>query len=150
MNEISILNNWIISEFDKNNLVNTISIVPTLQMDSNKENVYPLVNIDMLNSVVQSDVIVVSFEITIVQQRDKRPVKTDSKLLGDTNYLDNVNETHSIAQRFINVLDRQNNSLNIEVDTISKLDFLKEFGRENLDGVQFIVDLSIPNLGTSC
>lgn len=150
MNEISILNNWIISEFEKNILVNTISIVPTLQMDSNKENVYPLVNIDMINSVVQSDVIVVSFEITIVQQRDKRPVKTDSKLLGDTNYLDNVNETHSIAQRFINVLDRQNNSLNIEIDTISKLDFLKEFSRENLDGVQFTVDLSIPNLGTSC
>lgn len=150
MNEISILNNWIISEFEKNILVNTISIVPTIQMDSNKENIYPLVNIDMLNSVVQSDVIVVSFEITIVQQRDKRPVKTDSKLLGDTNYLDNVNETHSIAQRFINVLDRQNNDFNIEIDTISKLDFLKEFSRENLDGVQFTVDLSIPNLGTSC
>jgi hypothetical protein len=150
MNEISILNNWIISEFDKNNLVNTISIVPTLQMDSNKENVYPLVNIDMLNSVVQNDVIVVSFEITIVQQRDKRPVKTDSKLLNDTNYLDNVNETHSIAERFINVLDRQNNSLNIELDTISKLEFLKEYSRENLDGVQFTIDLSIPNLGTSC
>ncbi|MEN9655443.1 MAG: hypothetical protein RL311_351 [Bacteroidota bacterium] len=150
MNEISILNNWIISEFDKNNLVNTISIVPTLQMDSNKENVYPLVNIDMLNSVVQNDVIVVSFEITIVQQRDKRPVKTDSKLLNDTNYLDNVNETHSIAERFINVLDRQNNSLNIELDTISKLEFLKEYSRENLDGVQFTIDLSIPNIGTSC
>jgi hypothetical protein len=150
MNEISILNNWIISEFDKNNLVNTISIVPTLQIDSNKENIYPLVNIDMLNSVVQNDVIVVSFEITIVQQRDKRPVKTDSKLLNDTNYLDNVNETHSIAERFINVLDRQNNSLNIEVDAISKLEFLKEWSRENLDGVQFSIDLSIPNIGTSC
>ena len=52
MNEISILNNWIISEFDKNNLVNTISIVPTIQMDANKENVYPLVNIDMLSSTI--------------------------------------------------------------------------------------------------
>ena len=91
-----------------------------------------------------------SFEISIVQQRDKRPVKTDSKLLDDTNYIDNVNETHSIAERFINVLDRQNNNLNIELNTISKLDFLKEFSRENLDGVQFTVDLSIPNSGTSC
>lgn len=150
MNEISILNNWIISEFDKNNLVNTISIVPTIQMDANKENVYPLVNIDMLSSTIQSDVVIVSFEISIVQQRDKRPVKTDSKLLDDTNYIDNVNETHSIAERFINVLDRQNNDLNIELNTISKLDFLKEFSRENLDGVQFTIDLSIPNSGTSC
>jgi hypothetical protein len=32
-----------------NELVNTVSIVPTIELDQNKENIYPLVNIDFIN-----------------------------------------------------------------------------------------------------
>lgn len=149
-NEISKLNDWIIAEYEKDNLVNTISIVPTLEIDLNKENVYPLVNVDMINSFVEEQVIIVIFNMTILQQRDTRPVKTDSKLLGDTNYIDNINETHSIAQRFINVLTMQNNEEVIEIDTLSTLKILKEFRGGLLDGVQFTINLSIPNVGRSC
>lgn len=149
-NEISKLNNWIIDQYESDKLVNTISIVPTLELDLNKENIYPLVNIDMINSFIEEQVIIVIFNMTILQQRDKRPVKTDSKLLGDTNYLDNINETHSIAQRFINVLTMQNNDEQITIDTISTLKMLKEYKGGLLDGVQFTINLSIPNVGFSC
>jgi hypothetical protein len=150
MNETSKINNFTIALFNANELVNTISIIPTNLIDLNKENIYPLVNLEMLTADVQPDVIVFDFRITVVQQRDVRPIKTDSKLLSDSNYLDNINETLSIAQRFINVLTRQNNDYEIEIVNQSNVDFLKEWRGSMLDGVQFTIELSIPNEDTSC
>jgi hypothetical protein len=150
MNETTLLNNWVIEEFAKNGLVNTISIVPTAEIDMNKENIRPLVNVDMRNSNIQEQVLVFAFTITVVQRRDTLPIKTDSKLLGNTNYLDNINETMSIAQRFINVLTGQNNTLNIEMETLGDIRILKLWNGSDLDGVQFDIELSIPNIGLSC
>ena len=150
MNELSLINSFVIGQFQDNNLVNTISIVPTLEMDFNKENIYPLVNIDMKQTDIQDQAIIVSFTITIIQQRDVKPIKTDSKLLSNENYIDNLNETHSIAQRFINVLNRQNNTDNIEIQSLSTLRALKNYGTSGCDGFQFDIDLSIPNYGSSC
>jgi len=149
-NEISKLNNWILEEYSKNNLVNTLSVVPTEVLDMNKANIYPLVNVDMTNSVVEDQVIIVYFTMTVLQQRDTRPVKTDSKLMEEDNYLDNLNETHSIAQRFINVLLMQNNDEIITIDSLSNLKFLKQWRGGLLDGVQFTIQLAIPNTGQSC
>lgn len=150
MNEITLINNWVIEQFDNNDLVNTISIVPTSTLDNNKENIYPLVNADLLTSSVEQQYIIVSFRITVLQQRDIRPKLADTKLLSDCNYLDNLNETHSIAQRFINVLLMQNNNLNIEFESKTDLTILKDWRGNGLDGVQFDISLSIPNNGVSC
>lgn len=149
MNELSLMQAFVIAQFQSNNLVNTISTVETDDIDLNKENVYALVNLDLRDTDILDDAIIVTYLITIVQARDIVPRKTDSKLLGDTNYIDNLNETHSIAQRFINYLTRQNNDENIEIDNLSPVTILKDW-RSGLDGVQFTIDLSIPNLGTSC
>lgn len=149
MNELSLINSFIIDEFNDNNLVNTITLVDSDSIDLNKENIYALVNIDFLTSNIQNDVIIATYKITIVQGRDIVPRKTDSKLLAGDNFLHNLNETHSIAQRFINVLTRQNNDANIEIQSSNDLDALKDW-RGGLDGVQFDIDLSIPNIGTSC
>jgi hypothetical protein len=150
MNEITKVYDYVINLFNLNELVDTISIVPTIEMDNNKENIYPLVNADLTATAIEDNIIICDFEITIVQQRNTTTIKTDSKLLNDTNYLDNMNETHSIASRFINVVSEQNNDDNIELDSISKLKPLKNWSRNSLDGFQFNVSLSIPNSGKSC
>lgn len=149
-NEISKMNDFVLDLFSSNLLVNSISIVPTIGLDLNKENIYPLVNVDMTNTEIEDQVITVFYTMTIINQRDKRPVKVDSKLLEDSNYIDNINETHSIAQRFINFLERQNNDEIIEIDTVSNLTILKEWRSGNCDGVQFTIQLTIPNRGESC
>jgi hypothetical protein len=149
MNETSKINKYIIDDFSSNDLVNTISIVETGLIDLNKENIHPLVNVDLIDAEVQDDAIIYEFIITAVQKRDINPQAIDSKLLNDSNYLDNINETLSIAQKFINRLRRFNNDENIEIVSISNLDFLKDFRGGGLDGVQFTINLSIHNEDTA-
>jgi hypothetical protein len=156
MNESSLIYDFIIAEFDANDLVNTISILPFAEIDINKENIYPLVNIDLIDidKTPSTDSLmsfhIFNFNITIIQQRDIKPIKIDSKLLNNTNYIDNINETYSIANRFIDVVENQNNDSNIEIDSRSRVKVLKEWGRGICDGVRFDISLSIPNMGTSC
>ena len=150
MNEIYTINDWLIKEFQKNVLVNTISTLPTLQMDTNIENIYPLVNLDLLDSDITENLISANYKITIVQQRDNKPQAQDNKLLTDSNYIDNVAETHSIAHKLLNVLLRGNNDFNIEILSQSNLRQLKNWSRNSLDGVQFELELSIPNTGCKC
>ena len=76
MNELQLLNDFVINHFESDNLVNTITIVPTINIDANKENIYPLVNIDLINSEVLSDAIIGSYKLTIITQRDIQPKKT--------------------------------------------------------------------------
>ncbi len=150
MNESSLIYNWIVDQFQSNELVNTISIVPTAVIDTNKENIYPLVNIDLIDIETESDYLTYNFNITVIQQRDIKPIKIDSKLMTNTNYIDNINETVSIANRFINVVEKQNNDSNIELQSLSRLKVLKEWGTGICDGVRFDISLSIPNIGLSC
>jgi hypothetical protein len=103
MNEIQIVYDWLIDHFSTNELVNTVSIVPTIELDQNKENIYPLVNIDFINKETEEQAIITTFKITVIQQRDTQPIKTNNKLLSDTNYLD-VNETIISAHVFITFL----------------------------------------------
>lgn len=147
MNELSLLNDFVIERFDLNPLVNTITIVPTIDIDANKENIYPLVNIDMVNTDIQTDAILVNYTITIVQQRELKSQKIDSKLLNDSNYLDNMNECHTIASKFINYLTWKNNDLVIEIQSQSDLKPLKNWGQAGLDGFRFDIELSIHNKG---
>ena len=150
MNEISILTTFLQNLFADNDMVNTISNVPTLEIDSNKMNIYPLVNVDLKKTTIEDQAIYTTLLITIVQQRDKRPVRTSSKILDDSNYIDNINETHSIAVKAINYLVRQNNTDNIEIESYTDLTILKEWSKEGLDGVQFSIVLSMHNRGSSC
>lgn len=145
MNELQLLNDYIINHFEKENLVNTISIVPTINIDANKENIYPLVNIDLIRKTTLSDAIVGQYRLTVITQRDIQPKKTNSKLLTDTNYLDNINEVSAIITKFINKLVRLNNDENITIDNISDETPLKNWGTSGCDGFQFEFELSIHN-----
>lgn len=152
MNEISVLYDYVINEFRLNPLVNTITTVVTSGLDINKENIYPLVNIDLVSSTISypdAEMLSVNFQITVVQQRDIIPNVTDNKLLLNSNWRDNINETHSIANTFISKIMRQLNLHNINVESVSAITFFDESYINGLDGCQFGINLTIPNT-TSC
>ena len=66
MNEIQITYDWLINHFKDSDLVNTVSILPTSELDQNKENIYPLVNIDFLNKETDEQAINTTFKISIM------------------------------------------------------------------------------------
>lgn len=150
MNELTLLMNFIISQFQDNDLVNTITMVQTKNIDNNKENIYQLVNIDYLQSEILEDAIIARYLITAVQQRDIQPKKLDSKLRLDSNLVDNWNETHAVLQRFINQFKSNNFPNNIELQSLITTTVLQDFNKNGLDGHQITIDLSIPNMGSGC
>lgn len=147
MNELQILNNFIIDKFSENPLVKTITTVPSIDIDGNNENIYQLVNIDLIDTVIETDAVIANYKITVIQQRDFIPNKTDSKLLIDTNYLDNINETHYTCTKFVNYLRWKNNDNNIEIQSLSSFKKLQNWGQGQCDGFQFTIELSIHNKG---
>lgn len=129
---------------------NTVTNYETRAIDSNIENIYPVVNIDFVESEIDSAIILLYFKVTILQQRDTRNVSHQNKIIGSDNLIDNLNETHYIASRFFAVIENNENTDNIELVEKSKLKILKQFNRNNLDGVQFDCTMSIPNDAYSC
>ena len=153
MNELSLLTQFLINHFEANDLVNTITMVETKYIDNNKENIYQLVNIDYLQSDEvgeETSYIVARYLITAVQQRDTRPQKTDSKLRLDSNFLDNLNETHSVLQKLLSVFRSNNFDNGIDLYSQTSLQKLENFNKNGLDGHQLTIELSMPNLSSGC
>jgi hypothetical protein len=150
MNELYLLTDFLINKFSENDLVNTVTLVETKDIDNNKENIYSLVNIDYLNSDTLEDAIVATFLITVVQQRDIRPKKTDSKLRLDTNLIDNLGETLSIITRFLNQMRSNNFANNIELFSNTQASKLENFNKNALDGHQITIELAMANMGSGC
>jgi hypothetical protein len=143
------IHKFLINYFSNDDLVNTVTLAKTIEIDHNQNNIYQLVNIDLTGSNVTYQAITFSFQITALQQRDKPNTNYDSKLLSDTNYLSNMNETHFVLNRFINVLMKQDND---EIYLLSNSDLrpLRNFNRQDLDGWQFTVTFQLPNTVPSC
>ena len=148
MNELAICTDFLISKLDNNPLINTISFINSTDIDLNKQNIYPLANVDIIDSIVGEEVINIKYVITIVQQRDIDTNFNNDKIFND-NLIDNLNETHGIATRFINNIKRTVNDDDIEISNISNLMMIKFSNSNLLDGVRFTLTLEIPNT-TSC
>lgn len=136
-NQISKLLNHIVLTFDANPLVNTIVFKDDDVVDVEKENVYPLVNIRVLNSRPDLNEKLVYFEFEILNQRDFIPKSQPSKLMLDTNYIDNLNICESIASDFIIEYEKSHNDLDIWIQEYSQFDFIRKDERNCLDGVKF-------------
>ncbi len=150
MNEISILLNYIVDWFKADELVGTVVLAADFEIDSQKENIYPIVAINFRESDPLADTIVGYFDITVLQQRNVSPDKQDSKLMFDSNMIDNWNETHAICNKFIRNLEFQNNEQNIELVSRTRLTTIKNRPTNGLDGYKFNCGISIPNKTESC
>jgi hypothetical protein len=147
MNELFLLTNFLVEKFQENDLVNTVTLVETKHLDNNKENIYCLVNIDYLENETREDVIIATYLITVVQQRNIRPQKTDSKLQLDTNLIDNLGETSAVITRFLNQMRSNNFENNIQLFENS---VAKRYNQNSLDGHQITIELAMANLGSGC
>lgn len=149
MNELSKINRYIINWFKSDVLVNTVTTLTDDLIDTNKETIYPLVNLEYINTDILEDIILVSYRIKCMDQNDIYTTPTDSKLLIDTNNQDIMNETFNVCQSFINSF-RQYNIEGIELQSKTVLTPIKFDKLNGLSGHGFDVILSISNSGKAC
>ena len=148
MNELALCTDFLLDRLDSNPLINTITFIKTNDIDLNKENIYPVANVDIIESVIGDEVITINYIISILQQRDIDTNFNNDKIYND-NLIYNLNETNGIATRFINNIKRTVNDYDIEIGDISSLVMVKYSNSNLLDGVRFTLTLEIPNM-TSC
>lgn len=122
-------------------LVNTITFEVRDRIDVNKQNIYPLVNIDMLDSTITESLTSISYLITIVEQRELGNKLMNDKIFG-TNYIDNASECHLIGSRLIKSFITNRD---IFLDNEPVLSFLPNTFDNGLDGVEFNLILSVTN-----
>lgn len=137
-NKQSILLNFVVSVFDAMPLVNTIVFKDDDVLDVEKENVYPLVSIQLLASPSPFDdrrEFRLGFEV--LNQRDDRKVSTPSKLMSDTNYIDNVGICDSIGNNFVMEIMKTHNDFDINIQDVSEFTPVRKDERNCLDGIKF-------------
>jgi len=139
-NQFSTVTAFIIDTFNKSNLVNTISLRDDDVIDVEKENIYPLVSIRLVASPApQQNFREFRYSFEITNQRDDTKIATPSKLLTDTNYIDNVNICDSIGNDFLMEIMKTHNDLNIDIveDSVSDFEPVQKDERNCLDGINF-------------
>ncbi len=137
-NKQSILLNFVVSVFDAMPLVNTIVFKDDDVLDVEKENVYPLVSIQLLASPAPFDdhrEYRLGFEV--LNQRDDRKVSTPNKLMSDTNYIDNVGICDSIGNNFVMEIMKTHNNFDINIQDVSEFTPVRKDERNCLDGIKF-------------
>ena len=144
---ISKITNYIIDRFQADEMVHTISLNPINLVDLSKENIYPLVSIKYNGVTSSDDVFLVAFTIHVLQQRDAIKEVQPSKMMEDTNWIDNMNNTFDIAINFVNYVVRMEIDESINVSSIGLLEPLSNFGGANLDGHKFDITFEYPNTG---
>lgn len=138
---------YIIERFKYDEMVNTISLNDRSIVDTKKENIYPLVAINFIDKVDTNDLYSYNFTIHVLQQRDSNRKLKPSKLMEDTNYIDNLADTESICNKFINYIRRFEIDLPLNIENLSSIRSVSEYGGNNLDGFTFDISLSLPNTG---
>lgn len=141
--------NYIIARFQADEMVNTITFNDTFVVDTQKENIYPIVaiNLQSISEDTAQSLNLYNFRIYCLQKRDVQRIMTPSKLMEDTNLIDNLAETENILQRFNNYISRLEIEENINVYEKSQLTPLYNYAGSGLDGFNITITLSYPNNG---
>ena len=145
-NKISQLLTHIVSIYDAMPLVNTIVFKDDDVIDVEKENIYPLVSIVLLSSPAPFyEHREYSLRFEILTQRDDKKSATPSKLMSDTNYIDNVGICDSIANDFLMEILKTHNDFDINIidDGVSEFEPIRKDERNCLDGVRFEITFSM-------
>jgi hypothetical protein len=133
---------YIKDKFKEDLLVNTITFSDELVVDTKKENIYPIVAINFLNRTQTEDRNLYNFRIFVLQQRDIKREMQPSKLMDETNFIDNLSECENIIDRFLNFVMKLDVDSLINIENSPQLNMVANYGGNGLDGYQFDLTLS--------
>lgn len=139
-NQLSSLLNLVVDTFESMPLVHTRVLKDDDVVDVEKENVYPLAVIRLMKSPAPTvDLREYRLAFEIFNQRDDRKIPTPSKLMLDTNYIDNIGICDSIANNFILDFLKTHNDIDAGIvdGSISDFETVRKDERNCLDGIKF-------------
>ena len=135
--------NLIVGHLNEDERIKTIFSANEDELDFNKRDLYPMANIRVnSNDFNTNDV---TFEVTILDQRDTNKRAITNKFNGNDNRWDNWSLTYDVLRSLINKIERLQNDFDISyVNTSSPLQIDNAFAN-GLDGYSVLITLNFPN-----
>jgi hypothetical protein len=131
--------------FKTDQFVHTITYGDIEEIDIDKKNIYPLVNLLIVSARQEQGVNVFLAEVHVLDQRNESKKPITDKFLKNDNRLDILNTNYAICNRFITKLRLQHNDYDIEVFGVTAPEAGYADFTNVLDGWKFTIELSIPN-----
>ena len=135
--------NLIVEKLNDDQRVKTIFSANEDELDFNKRDLYPMANVRVnSNDFNTNDV---TFEVTILDQRDTNKRAITNKFHGNDNRWDNWSLTYDVLRSLINQIERKQNDFDISyVNSSSPLQIDNAFAN-GLDGYSVLITFNFPN-----
>ena len=135
--------NLLAGHLEDDERIKTIFSANEDEIDFNKRDLYPMANIRInSNDFDASDV---TFEVTVIDQRDTNKRAITNKFNGNDNRWDNWSLTYDVLRSIINKLERLQNGNNISFVNSSNPVLIDNAFANGLDGYSVLITLNFPN-----
>ena len=135
--------NLIVGHLNEDERIKTIFSANEDELAFNKKDMYPMANVRVnSNDFNTNDV---TFEITVVDQRDTNKRAITNKLNGNDNRWDNWSLAYDVLRSIINKSERLQNDDNITFVTSSSPILIDNAFANGLDGYSVLITLNFPN-----
>ena len=135
--------NLIVGHLNEDERIKTIFSANEDELDFNKKDMYPMANVRVNSNDFNSNDI--TFEITVVDQRDTNKRAITNKLNGNDNRWDNWSLAYDVLRSIINKSERLQNDDNITFVTSSSPILIDNAFANGLDGYSVLITLNFPN-----
>mgnify|MGYP000633238296 CR=1 FL=1 len=135
--------NLIVGHLNEDDRIKTIFSANEDELDFNKKDLYPMANVRVNSNDFNSND--VTFEVTVVDQRDINKRVITNKLNGNDNRWDNWALSYDVLRSILNKIERLQNDENISFVTSSSPILIDNAFANGLDGYSVLITLNFPN-----
>ena len=135
--------NLIVGHLNEDDRIKNIFSANEDELDFNKKDMYPMANVRVNSNDFNSND--VTFEVTVVDQRDTNKRAITNKFNGNDNRWDNWSLAYDVLRSIINKTERLQNDENISFVTSSSPLLIDNAFANGLDGYSVLITLNFPN-----
>lgn len=135
--------NLIVGHLNDDTRIKTIFSANEDELDFNKKDMYPMANVRINSNDFNTNDI--TFEVTVVDQRDVNKRQITNKLNGNDNRWDNWSLAYDVLRSVINKTEKLQNDDNISFVTSSSPLLIDNAFANGLDGYSVLITLNFPN-----
>lgn len=135
--------NLIVEHLNDDDRIKTIFSANEDELDFNKKDMYPMANVRINSNDFNTNDI--TFEVTVVDQRDTNKRAITNKFNGNDNRWDNWAMAYDVLRSVLNKTERLQNDYNISFVGSSSPLLIDNAFANGLDGYSVLITLNFPN-----